>query len=73
MTETQAGKPLLRLNWAVFFVCLGCLVAEPALVFFSGLLLGYLYYKAKSLVTPIIMHGIGNLVLVAVMPYLLGY
>ncbi len=45
---------------------------EVVFVFFAGLLLGYLYYKTKSLVAPIITHGIGNVMLVAVMPYLLN-
>jgi len=45
-------------------------IPELVFVFFAGLLLGYLYYKTKSLVAPIVMHGIGNTMLVAVMPYL---
>ena len=45
-------------------------IPELAFVFASGLLLGYLYYKTKSLVAPIVIHGIGNIILVAVMPYL---
>ena len=48
-------------------------IPELVFVFFVGLLLGYLYYRTKSLVAPIVIHGIGNVVLVAVMPYLLGY
>ncbi len=47
-------------------------VPELFFVFFAGLLLGYLYYKTKSLVAPIMMHGINNVMLVAVMPYLLN-
>ena len=45
---------------------------ELVFVFFAGLLLGYLYYKTKSLVGPVVMHGIGNVILVAVMPYLMS-
>ena len=47
-------------------------IPELVFVFFVGLLLGYVYYKTKSLVAPIVMHGIGNVFLVAVMPYLLS-
>jgi len=45
-------------------------VPELIFVFFAGLLFGYLYYRTKSLVMPIVIHGIGNVMLVAVMPYL---
>ena len=47
-------------------------IPELIFVFFAGLLLGYLYYRTKSLVAPIIMHGVGNVILVAVMPYLMS-
>jgi membrane protease YdiL (CAAX protease family) len=45
----------------------------PELLFTSlaGFLFGYLYYRTRSLVAPIIAHGVGNTILVAVMPYLL--
>lgn len=45
---------------------------ELGFVFLAGLILGFLYWKTKSLVAPIIAHGINNTVLVAVLPYLLG-
>ena len=47
-------------------------VPELVFVFFASLVFGYLYYKTKSLVAPIVVHGIGNVMLVAVMPYLLN-
>ena len=47
-------------------------IPELFFVFFSSLLLGYLYYKTKSLVAPIVMHGVGNVILVAVLPYLMS-
>jgi len=47
-------------------------VPELIFVFFAGLLLGYIYYRTKSLVMPIVIHGIGNVILVAVMPYLIS-
>ncbi len=47
-------------------------VPELFFVFGAGLLLGYIYYRTKSLVAPIIAHGVGNVMLVAVMPYLVG-
>ena len=47
-------------------------IPELFLVFFAGLILGYIYHKTKSLVGPIIMHGTGNVILVAVMPYLIN-
>lgn len=46
-------------------------IPELIFVFFAGLLFGYLYYRTKSLIAPIAAHGIGNVILVAVMPYLL--
>ena len=47
-------------------------IPELVFVFFVGLVLGCLYYKTKSLVAPIVLHGVGNVFLVAVMPYLIG-
>ncbi len=47
-------------------------VPELVFVFFAALILGYLYYRTRSLVAPIAMHGINNVMLVAVMPYLLN-
>ncbi|MEE8168531.1 MAG: CPBP family intramembrane glutamic endopeptidase [Candidatus Hydrothermarchaeales archaeon] len=44
---------------------------ELAFAFFAGYLLGYIYYKTGSLMGPIMLHGINNTMLVAVMPYLL--
>ncbi len=46
-------------------------IPELGFTFFAGLMFGYLYYRTRSLTAPIIAHGVGNTVLVAVMPYLL--
>lgn len=43
---------------------------ELAFTFCVGLVFGILYEKTGSLAGPIIMHGVGNTVLVSVMPYL---
>jgi len=45
-------------------------ISELALVFFMGMVFGYLYYKTGSLTAPIIAHGVGNVMLVGVFPYL---
>ena len=47
-------------------------IPELVFVFFGGLVLGYLYYKTKSLVAPIVMHGVGNVILVAILPYVIS-
>ena len=47
-------------------------IPELFFVFFAGLVLGYVYYRTRSLVGPILIHGIGNVTLVAIMPYLIG-
>jgi hypothetical protein len=47
-------------------------IPELIFVFLAGLLLGYMYYKTRSLVAPIVTHGIGNVMLVAIMPYLMS-
>lgn len=44
---------------------------ELGFVFIAALVLGFLYYKTKSLTAPIIAHGVNNIMLVAVLPYLL--
>jgi len=43
---------------------------ELVFTFCVGLIFGIFYDKTRSLVGPIIMHGVGNTVLVSVMPYL---
>lgn len=45
---------------------------ELGFVFLSGLMLGFLYWRTKSLVAPIVAHGINNVILVSVLPYLLN-
>ena len=46
-------------------------IPELGFTFFAGLVLGYLYHRTHSLTAPIIAHGVGNVTLVAIMPYLL--
>lgn len=46
-------------------------IPELGFTFFVGLLLGYFYYRTRSLTAPIIAHGVGNTVLVAILPYIL--
>lgn len=43
---------------------------EVFFTFCAGLAFGYFYEKTGSLTGPVIMHGVGNTILVAVMPYL---
>ncbi len=43
---------------------------EVLFTFLAGVLLGYFYYRTKSLIGPIVMHGVNNIILVSVMPYL---
>jgi hypothetical protein len=70
----------LNWKWGIFLASLMFAVMhltwrsipELFFVFFAGVILGYLYYKTKSLVAPIVMHGIGNVTLVAIMPYLMS-
>ena len=47
-------------------------IPELGFVFLAGLILGVLYWQTKSLVAPIVAHGINNVMLVAVLPYLLA-
>ncbi len=47
-------------------------IPELFFVFFAALVFGGMYLKSKSLVAPIVSHGIGNVILVAVMPYIFG-
>ena len=46
-------------------------IPELGFTFMAGLIFGYFYYRTGSLTAPIVAHGVGNTVLVAVMPYLL--
>ncbi len=43
---------------------------EIAFTFAAGLVLGYIYYRTKSLVAPISMHAVNNILLVSILPYL---
>ena len=45
-------------------------IPELGFTLVAGLLFGYLYYRTRSLTAPIIAHGVGNTILVAIMPYL---
>ena len=45
-------------------------IPELGFVFLAGIVLGGLYLKTKSLMAPIVAHGINNVVLVAVAPYI---
>jgi membrane protease YdiL (CAAX protease family) len=45
-------------------------IPELGFVFVAGLILGAVYLKTKSLVAPIIAHGINNVMLVAILPYI---
>jgi len=45
-------------------------IPELGFVFLAGLILGGLYLRTKSLTAPIVAHGINNVMLVAIMPYL---
>ena len=43
---------------------------ELGFVFLTGLILGALYLKTRSLVAPVVAHGINNVILVSVLPYI---
>lgn len=45
-------------------------IPELGFTFVAGLIFGYLYYRTRSLIAPIVTHGIANTILVAVLPYL---
>ena len=45
-------------------------IPELGFTFFAGVIFGYIYYRTRSLAAPIIAHGVGNTILVAVMPYI---
>lgn len=44
-------------------------VPELGFTSVAGLIFGYMYYRTGSLTAPIVAHGIGNTILVAIMPY----
>lgn len=46
-------------------------VPEIGFVFVAALVLGAIYHKTKSLTAPIVIHGVNNIMLVAVWPYVL--
>lgn len=43
---------------------------EVGFTFLAGLLLGYVYFRTRSLVGPIAIHAVNNVMLVSIMPYL---
>lgn len=47
-------------------------IPELGFVFIAGLILGALYLKTKSLTVPIVAHGATNVMLVAILPYILN-
>jgi len=48
-------------------------VPELLFVFGAAVVLGYMYQKTGSMVGIVVLHGIGNTVLVGILPYLLRY
>ena len=44
---------------------------EVGFTFLAGMLLGYIYFRTRSLVGPIAIHAVNNVMLVSIMPYLL--
>ncbi|MFC1871148.1 lysostaphin resistance A-like protein [Chloroflexota bacterium] len=47
-------------------------IPELGFTFLAGVVLGYLYYRTGSLTASIVAHGLGNTILVAVMPYIMA-
>ncbi len=45
-------------------------IPELVFVFLAGIILGVLYLKTKSLVAPIIAHGVNNVIMVSILPYI---
>ncbi len=43
---------------------------EIAFTFAAGMVLGYIYHRTKSLVGPISMHAVNNILLISILPYL---
>ncbi len=66
----KGGLILASLVFAVMHLTWRSL-PELAFVFIAGLILGALYWKTKNLTLPIIVHGANNVMLVAVLPYIL--
>jgi membrane protease YdiL (CAAX protease family) len=46
-------------------------IPELIFVYIAGTIFGYIYMKTQSLIPPIIAHGLGNTILVSVIPYLI--
>jgi len=67
----KGGLILASLMFAVMHLTWRSL-PELGFVFIAGLILGFLYWKTKNLALPIIVHGVNNVMLVAVLPYILG-
>ena len=67
----KGGLILASLMFAIMHLTWRSL-PELGFVFIAGLILGFLYWKTKNLVLPIIVHGANNVMLVAVLPYILG-
>jgi len=72
--------PIFGLRWAIFGQAFIFMVMhltwrslpELGFVFAIGFLLGVIYHRTNSLTAPIVAHGVGNTMLVAVAPYLFG-
>jgi membrane protease YdiL (CAAX protease family) len=70
-------------NWKIALIAQGVLFgimhmtwrssSEIMFTFFAGIILGYFYYRTKSIIGPIVMHGVNNVMLVSVMPYIYPY
>ncbi len=63
LLATAAFCAVMHLTWRS--------IPELGFVFAAGLILGALWLKTKSLAAPIVAHAVNNVVLVAVLPYIL--
>ena len=45
---------------------------EVGFTFLAGMVLGYVYFRTRSLVGPIAIHAVNNVMLVSIMPYVLA-
>lgn len=59
---SSAAFAIMHLTWRS--------LPEVAFVFVVGVILALIFYRTRSLIGPIIMHRVGNVMLVSVMPYL---
>ncbi|MEM2167776.1 MAG: CPBP family intramembrane glutamic endopeptidase [Candidatus Bathyarchaeia archaeon] len=73
LEKHMGGKPALILQSLIFAILhlTWRIPLEVAFVFAAGIIFGLLFKRGRSLIPPTVAHGVGNIILLSVLPFLI--